>query len=169
MTKIKLGGNSRKEQKKEKISSAWLHFLWATLVKALAGFRSEISGSPDNLQAHHLAGKPNLLLRYIEMDNGICVTSGEHNFGFHHAGNVETYRGYAKKLRGEDVYERLALLKPRHDKISLVLIEEKLLRGLAPFSEKIYDYYLAKDYKSGIIKAQYNKLFVKLQSSTEGK
>lgn len=153
----KLGINSKKE-----LNKAWFDFLWATLIKAIAGFKSEISGETENLQAHHLAGKPNLWLRYLELDNGFCCTSGQHNFGFHHAGRVEAYREYAKKLRGKDIYERLELLKNKHEKISLIVIEEFLLGQLAGFNEKIIDYYQSQDYKSPIVKKQYEKLFAKI-------
>lgn len=144
----------------------WLDFLWATLIKAIAGFKSEVSGSTENLCSHHLAGKPNNMLRYLELDNGICITNGEHTFGFHHAGRIEAYRNYAKRLRGNDIYERLELLKNRADKYRTDVIEEHLLKQLAPFTEKIVDYYQSKDYKSQKVKKMYEKLFKKL---AEGK
>lgn len=146
----------------------YLDFLWATLIKSIAGFKSEISGSTENLCSHHLAGKPNSMLRYLELDNGICITNGEHTFGFHHAGRVESYRSYAKRLRGNDIYERLELLKNRSDKISKDVIEEYLLNRLAPFTEKIVDYYQSKDYKSAKVKKMYSNLFKKLAESDNG-
>ena len=51
--------------------------LWADIIKARAGYKSEISGKTENLQAHHVHKKPNLALRY-SLDNGICLTAGEH-------------------------------------------------------------------------------------------
>jgi len=156
----KLG--TTKNLKKKELNKEWCDFLWSLLVKAIAGFKSEISGDTEDLQSHHLAGKPNFLLRYIVLDNGICITKGQHHFGFHHAGRVELYRSYAKKLRGEDIYEKLELLKNRNDKISLATIEEFLIKQLVPFNEKIIYYYQAKEYKSVKVIKMYERLFKKL-------
>ena len=56
--------------------------LWSEIVKTRAHFVSEISGKTTKLQAHHIVHKPNHRLRY-ELENGICITSGEHRFGVH--------------------------------------------------------------------------------------
>ena len=58
--------------------------LWSDVVKARAGYKSEISGRDDGaLAAHHIFGKPNLALRY-NLDNGICLLNhAEHIYGVH--------------------------------------------------------------------------------------
>ena len=93
--------------------------LWAECVKLRAGYRSEYSDLPGEqidkengkvLCAHHIAGKPCYRLRY-ELDNGICLTTGEHAFIAHRADRYEMFRKFVKRLRGEDFYERMDMLK----------------------------------------------------------
>jgi hypothetical protein len=82
-----------------------------------AGYRSELSGKPgrqiggdDVLDDHHPAGKPNFRLRY-ELENGICLTKGEHFFIAHNQGEAEKFRAWVLKIKGEDFFERMAMLK----------------------------------------------------------
>lgn len=59
--------------------------LWSELVKARAFYRSEFSGKDDQpLNSHHILGKRTLALRYC-LDNGVCLTAGEHKFVAHSA------------------------------------------------------------------------------------
>ena len=92
--------------------------LWSEIIKKRAGYKSELSGVygvqldkeiGSILQAHHIAKKPNLRLRY-DLDNGICLTKWEHRYGIH-GNHEEEYRKRIKQVRGEDVYERLSLLR----------------------------------------------------------
>lgn len=86
--------------------------LWSDIVIMRANNRSEVSGELSRkvggaaiIQAHHICRKPNYSLRY-DLENGIALTSGEHNFGIH--GNLEeVYREKIKAVRGEDVYQQL--------------------------------------------------------------
>lgn len=109
--------------------------LWAEIIKARAGYQSEISGKTKGLNAHHIAGKPNLKLRY-DFDNGICITGGEHIFGIHHAGREQEYREKIKRVRGADIYERLSRFSKGSYKIDLKMMkiyltaELKKLNGL---------------------------------------
>jgi hypothetical protein len=73
--------------------------LWADVVKARAGHKSEYSGKTERLNAHHIHGKPNYRLRY-ELDNGVSITSGEHKFIAHHTGRQENFKQWAMRLRG---------------------------------------------------------------------
>ncbi len=89
--------------------------LWAEAVKLRAGYKSEISGTPGRqiggdaiLDAHHIAKKPNYTLRY-NLDNGICVTRGEHRSI--HGPDEEVWRRKIKHIRGENIYDELALLR----------------------------------------------------------
>jgi hypothetical protein len=91
--------------------------LWADIIKAKAGYKSEYSGKlgkqaggDEILNSHHMVGKPNYRLRY-EFDNGICLTGGEHTFIAHHTGRQEMFRERVKQIRGEDIYDRLNLLR----------------------------------------------------------
>jgi hypothetical protein len=92
----------------------FLDKIWAHLVKCRAGFRCEISGKLRGeviLDAHHIVGKPSHRLRY-ELDNGISITKGIHNFGAHGSKTRQVeFEKRVKQLRGEDVYERLLMLK----------------------------------------------------------
>jgi len=89
--------------------------LWREIIKAKAGYRSELSGKmadPENgiyLQSHHILQKPNRRLRY-ELENGICITKGEHNWGAH-GGRQEEFRRKIQAIRGADIFDRLYLLK----------------------------------------------------------
>ena len=73
---------SRKKLEKECYS------LWAEIVKLLAHNRSEISGKTGVLHAHHIFHRgSNTNLRY-DLNNGVCLTSGEH-FKLHMQGMPE--------------------------------------------------------------------------------
>ena len=96
--------------------------LWAKVIKAKAGYKSELSGKTESLHAHHIAGKPNYRLRY-EIENGICLTAGEHFFGIHHQGRQKDYEARIKAVRGEDIYERLEKLKSESKTKNLKLVK----------------------------------------------
>jgi len=91
--------------------------LWADIVKAKAGYKSELSGREGMqiggdyvLNAHHLIGKPNHRLRF-DLSNGICITKGEHNFDAHGSRTrQEAFENKVKELRG-DIYNKLMGLK----------------------------------------------------------
>ena len=80
--------------------------LWSLAIKARAGQKSELSGSPKNLRAHHVFQKGNLLLRY-SLDNGICLTESEHTAAH------STVAGKARVHRTltPETIEALSLLK----------------------------------------------------------
>ncbi len=92
--------------------------LWAECIKARAEYLSEISGKPGRqvagehiLNAHHIYGKPNYRLRF-ELDNGICITNGEHNFDAHGTrSRQDEFEKKVKELRGQDIYKKLSALK----------------------------------------------------------
>lgn len=83
--------------------------LWALCIKARAGFKSELSGKTDRLNAHHLRGKANYAMRYSLM-NGFCCTAGEHIFGFHNTGRCQSYENKVRELRGKDIFDKIELL-----------------------------------------------------------
>lgn len=116
--------------------------LWADLIKKRAGYCSEYSGKAGKqiggdeiLHAHHLVGKPNLRLRYLTLENGICLTAGEHKFIAHHTGRQETFRDRVKNLRGDDIFDRLKPLRSGACKTNLNLIKlwlESEIKNLNP-------------------------------------
>lgn len=83
---------------------------WSKLVKIKAGYKSEYSGKTGALNSHHIMGKPNYRLRY-ELENGMCLTAGEHKYIAHHADRQETLRNRVLKIRGKDFFERMEILK----------------------------------------------------------
>ena len=95
--------------------------LWSKIVKLRAGNKSELSGKTENLHSHHIIGKPGYRLRY-ELDNGICLTGGEHFFGVHNQGRQKDYEKRIREVKGQDIYERLELLLHEKSK-SLALIK----------------------------------------------
>lgn len=97
--------------------------LWSYAVKLRAGNKSELSGQTENLQSHHLIQKTaGYRLRY-ELENGICLTQSEH-FSWHKVPIThERMREQVKTLRGENIFQRLADLKPYKGKTDLKLIK----------------------------------------------
>lgn len=99
----------RGETKKEKEKR--LDGIWGLCILTRAGFRSELSGiprDPENgiyLDPHHIARKPCYTLRY-SLDNGICLTKGEHKYDAH-GSDPERFREKVKRLRGRDIFEKL--------------------------------------------------------------
>ena len=103
--------------------------LWSEIIKKKAGYISELSGKAGRqingdfiICAHHIGGKANYRLRY-ELDNGICLTNGEHSFGIHNADRSEDYREQIKLVKGRDIYKRMLALKREHGKTDLQLIK----------------------------------------------
>ena len=101
--------------------------VWKQIIKERAGFKSELSGAKGKviggdaiLHAHHIARKPNYRLRF-ELDNGICLTAWEHRYGIH-GDHEEEYREKIKKVKGDDIYERMLMLKRINGKTDLHLV-----------------------------------------------
>ena len=94
-----------------------------------AGYRSEWSGragkkagGTDILQDHHPAGKPNNRLRY-ELENGICLTIGEHSWIAHNQGRAEEFRRFILKKKGANFFDKMELLKNQSGKTDLRMIK----------------------------------------------
>jgi len=101
---------SKKKHRKHKDIKIRCDNLWAQIVKLKAGMKSEWSGKTENLHAHHLVGKSNYRLRY-EIENGICLTGGEHKFIAHNPDRYETFRETVKRIRGRNIFDRLNQLR----------------------------------------------------------
>lgn len=137
-----------------------LEFYWKVLIKARAGFKSELSDGTDGLTSHHIAGKPCDELRF-SLDNGICCTMGEHKYGYHHTGRAEQYRQRTRILRGNDIYERLEAIKHQSSK-GRTYYRDFLLTELKPYREAIEKYFESKNYKNQKIIKQYKYLLEQL-------
>jgi hypothetical protein len=107
--------------------------LWGQVIKARAGHVSELSGKTGVLHAHHIVGKPNHRLRY-ELDNGICITAGEH-LGIHNQGRREEYQERIERYVGAERMERIRMLKWGNVKVDLLLIELYLTQQLREFEK----------------------------------
>ena len=90
-----------------------------------AGYRSEYSGIPGKkaggtaiLQDHHPAGKANYRLRY-DLENGICLTEGEHSWIAHNSNRAEEFRRFVLKKKGAGFFDRMALLENQTGKTDL--------------------------------------------------
>jgi len=110
--------------------------VWGDIIKKRAGYRSEYSGKLgiqaggiERLNAHHIVGKPNLRLRY-ELNNGICLTGGEHKFIAHHTGRQEMFRERVKEIKGNDIYDKLNALRHTSGGTKLNLVYLYLLEEL---------------------------------------
>ena len=83
--------------------------LWSLIIQKRAGNKSEYSGRTENLVSHHLRGKKNYRQRY-DLDNGYCLTAGEHSFIFHNSGRRPAAEIRVKRQRGRDIFEYLETL-----------------------------------------------------------
>jgi hypothetical protein len=137
----KLGTNSKKEAKKIKVpkpvDKKELEELWKEVIKARAGYKSELSGAEGRqiggtitLTAHHIVSKPNDALRFLELDNGICLDNGsEHLFGVHNKHDVVRARKYQDLIIehiGKERYEKLLAMRTQCAKKKTDLVAARL-------------------------------------------
>jgi hypothetical protein len=123
-----------KIQSKHKLLKAKCDKLWSEIVKIRAGYKSELSGETESLQSHHVAKKPNYFLRYC-LENGICLTKGEH-FYLAHGNKEEEFREIVKKLRGKDIYDKLRLMI--NNTCELKLIKIYLEQELKKYKREVF-------------------------------
>ena len=77
-----------------------LDVLWSKVIKLRAGMKSEykhIEGS--YLVAHHITGKNTLARRYA-LENGVCITTGQHHYVAHNTGRSAKFKAWALAKRG---------------------------------------------------------------------
>lgn len=128
----------KRTKSKHKLAEKANDALWAFAVKLRAGNRSEYSGQEGPLHAHHINGKPNYRLRY-ELSNGIALTPGEHKFIAHNTGRYEEFREFVKRVRGQDIFEKLQALKWDQNKTDLSLVKvylENYIKGFEDGTQK---------------------------------
>lgn len=118
----------------KKPSIKTLDDLWSYAVKTRAGFRSEHSGKADRLNSHHVDGKAGHALRW-DLDNGVCITAGEHKFIAHHAGRSAEFRRWAIKQRGIDE-EYLLLKRKRSVQIDRWYVYEYIKKFIKSIEKK---------------------------------
>jgi hypothetical protein len=87
--------------------------MWSEIVKIKAGYKSEYSGKKGKevggyaiLNSHHLIGKSSLALRY-NIENGSCITNGEHFYIAGVEGRKEMFKQRIIEVRGYDVFAKL--------------------------------------------------------------
>lgn len=105
--------------------------IWKDIILKQAGYRSEVSGllgrqkgGDQILQAHHIVKKPNYCLRYM-IENGICLTMGEHKFGIH-GNDEEEWRKKIKRVKGDTIYEDLWKYRYDHEHHTITYYHEFL-------------------------------------------
>lgn len=111
--------------------------LWARIIKLKAGMKSEWSGKTENLHAHHIVGKSNYRLRY-EIENGICLTAGEHFWIAHNQDRQELFRNKIKQIRGRNIYDRLNQLRG-NCKTDIRTLEFYLKKELSKLEDKFFE------------------------------
>lgn len=156
----KLGTNTNKIQIK------WLEFLWKVAIKCMANFASELT--PNNVDAelhpHHIIGKDNLWMR-TSLENGICLTAGEHNYMAHGTPSKQLeFKNALELKRGKGIQDKLYTgLRWKAGEPNKFEIEQNLLEAIRPYKDDLNEWLAKKDYKSNSIKTDYKKLFNKLE------
>ena len=138
--------------KKERIKTVSLkkqcENLWVACIYLRAGLKSELSGKDGELNArgdrviglnaHHIAHKSNHRLRF-ELNNGICITQWEHNYGVH-GQYAEEYRTKIIEKIGQEKFDWLQSLKYENGKSDLNILKHYLreyLKGIIRFKKDI--------------------------------
>jgi len=130
-------------------------FLWSTLIKARAGFVSELCGSEGSLQSHHIIGKRNLSLRYSIL-NGFCCLAGEHNY-FLHGDNPNSVVMTMKEKKGSSIYTELEVVK-NSKSVPMTAYYDYLLSELKPHRLAIKFWYEFQEYKTKAANDRYKHL-----------
>jgi len=108
--------------------------LWAKAIKLRAGMKSEHGPADGYLAAHHIIGKDTYALRF-NLDNGVCITTGQHSFVAHRTGRSARFKEWALKKRG--VTEDQLKLTSRN-KVDLFGVKLYLENKIKEFEGKEY-------------------------------
>lgn len=114
---------------------AYADELWSKLIKHKAGWKCEYcqSSITKGLSAHHLGLKKNYRMRY-SIINGMALCSKHHLYTAHTKQPQEQIKWYewVKSVRGEDIWDRLDLMRKNPSKSDLTLViiflKKELLR-----------------------------------------
>jgi hypothetical protein len=104
--------------------------LWAKAIKLRANMRSEykhVEGAP--LHAHHINGKNTHSDRY-NLDNGVCVTGGQHFYVAHVQGRAQAFKDWALKKRGVTEEQLKLTSRNRVDLFATKLYLEQKIKDL---------------------------------------
>ena len=122
---------------KDRATKKQLEELWKEIIKERAGYKSELSGVEGKqiggtaiLTAHHIVGKQTDALRFLELDNGICLENGrEHIFGCHNRYDIvkaKYYQDLIIKKIGKKRYEKLLVMRKQISKKKTDLMAAKI-------------------------------------------
>ena len=104
--------------------------LWSTAVKLRAKMKSEYKDIGDtNLHAHHIIGKSTHSLRW-NLDNGVCVTGGQHFYAAHVQGRSQAFKDWALKHRGVTEEQLKLTSRNRVDLFGMKLYLEQKIKDL---------------------------------------
>lgn len=118
-------------------STELLDNIWAECVKARACQASEYSRKTRDeghqLHAHHIIGKSTHALRW-DLDNGICLTGGEHKFIAHgDTRRAEIFKDWA--LTRRKATEKMKIKKYQTGGVDLFGTKEYLKQQLKEFKK----------------------------------
>ena len=107
--------------------------LWQQVVKARAGYKSEINCHGGIIAGHHILGKSNWWLRF-DTENGICLTTGQH-YRRHYAAESEKSGIHILilKIIGTRRFNRISLLIRKSGKPDLGMVKIRLQAELKSY------------------------------------
>ena len=88
--------------------SPYMDDLYRQAVRIRAGNKCEMTGSPDDLEVHHVRGKDTIALKY-DPDNGVCLTRNMH-VPFAHKYPL-LFIAWLQKKRGQKFWDRTTEIK----------------------------------------------------------
>ena len=103
--------------------------LWSTAVKLRAKMKSEYNDIPGPLHAHHIIGKSTHSLRW-NIDNGVCITGGQHFYVAHVQGRAQAFKEWALKKRGVTEEQLKLTSRNRIDLFGMKLYLEQKIKDL---------------------------------------
>ena len=105
--------------------------LWSKVIKLRAGMKSEYKDMEGYLCAHHILGKPTIAMRYA-LDNGVCITTGQHHYVAHNTGRSRDFTAWALKKRGitEEQLKTLSKCSLKPDKFLIKIYLETKIKEL---------------------------------------
>lgn len=112
---------------------AHLDKLWSEAVKVRARHRSELSGKTERLHSHHILHKPTFRLRW-ELDNGVCITAGEHKFIAHGTRlRSRTFEEWALSRLDKATVDKLMIMERTTGSVDMKAVEIYLKQKLEDY------------------------------------
>jgi predicted restriction endonuclease len=93
----------RKKRSKKAILSDALDNLWSKIIRVRVDNKCEVCGSIDSINAHHIIGRSNYLLRW-DLRNGVSLCAKHHKFDRWQSAHLNPiwFDSWLKKYRHED-------------------------------------------------------------------